>query len=278
MRAILFLGLFIFTVSSPIALADPSSDAKKEATAITAVTTHALSDSANDSAKQIENTVHQYLLKKPEVVVEALQAYQQKQMESMQQLFKQTQQLAPKYADNLFHQDSNPIVGNAKGKVTVVEFSDYQCAHCIEMSPVLDAVIKANPNLKVVFKEFPIRGGLSEEAARAALAANKQGKYSEFRDALFKVSAHLTADKIYEVAKMIGLNVEQLKKDMNDKAIRGMVQADQKLAMALKLIGTPAFFIANSNIKNGASVDAISYIPGIASQQQLQTLIDKAMK
>src|SRR5689334_12549783 len=74
----------------------------------------------------------------------------------------------------LFHQNSDPVAGNPKGKVTVVEFFDYQCSHCMTMAPVIEAIIKNNPNVRVVFKDFPIRGPVSEFAAKAALAANKQ--------------------------------------------------------------------------------------------------------
>lgn len=235
-------------------------------------------DTGNSSTQQIEKTVHQYLIKKPEVVVEALQAYQQKQMESMQQLFKDTQKIAPQYADPLFHQSTDPTGGNNQGKVTLVEFSDYQCSHCIETSPTVDALIKANPNLLVVVKEFPIRGPVSDAAARAALASTKQGKYWPFREALFKSGMALTEDKIYELAKTVGLNVDQLKKDMADPAIRKVVEANQNLAKNLKLVGTPAFFIAKSDIKPGAPSSAINYVPGIASQQQLQSIIDQAAK
>jgi protein-disulfide isomerase len=232
----------------------------------------------NAATQQFENSVHQYLVKKPEVVVEALQAYQQKQADNMQQVFKDTQKLATTNVDAIFHDNANPVAGNPQGKITIVEFSDYQCSHCIEVSPVLDAIMKANPNVRVVFKEFPIRGALSDSAARAALAANLQGKYWPFREALFKVSSALTADKIDDTAKAVGLNLDQLKKDMDLPAMRAAIDANTKLAQTLKLIGTPAFFIAKTDIKNGAPVESIEYVPGMLSQQQLQTFIDKLSK
>jgi protein-disulfide isomerase len=232
-------------------------------------------DPSSSATKQIEATVHKYLMKNPQVVVEALQTYQQKQMESMQELFKDTQKNAPKYAEVLFHHDMDPVGGNAKGKITIVEFSDYQCSHCIETATVVDAVIKADPNIRVVVKEFPIRGAVSDAAARAALASNKQGKYWEFRDILFKNGNALTQDKIFELAQSIGLDVEKLKKDMDDAGIRKEVEANTKLAQSLKLVGTPAFFIAKSDVKPDASSAAITYIPGVITQEQLQTIIDK---
>lgn len=268
-----WLGLLVLThaafsqpaASSPVA----AHTAKKLVESVSAA------DSGNAATQQIEKTVHQYLMKKPEVVVEALQVYQQKQMESMQQLFKDTQKLAPQYVERLFHHEVDPMGGNANGKITLVEFSDYQCSHCIETASVIDSIIKTNSNLRVVVKEFPIRGPVSEAAARAALAANKQGKYWDFRAALFKNSAALTLDKILEIAKSIGLNTDQLKKDMDDSAVRKEIEANQNLAKSLKLVGTPAFFVAKSDIQPGAPATSINYIPGIISQQQLQDIINQ---
>ncbi|HVY53859.1 MAG TPA: DsbA family protein, partial [Gammaproteobacteria bacterium] len=238
---------------------------------------------SNNATNQIESTVHQYLMKKPEVVVEALQAYQQKQMESMQKVFKDTQKIVPNYVDVLFHQASDPIGGNADGAITVVEFSDYQCSHCIEVSPIVNQAMKANSDLKVVIKEFPIRGPMSEKASAAGLAAYRQGgaKYWAFRDALFHAAGAapaLTESKIYEVAQTAGLDVNQLKKDMEDKSIKDAVAANVTLAKNLKLMGTPAFFVAKSSVKNGVASDLVVYIPGLVTQDQLQALIDQAKK
>lgn len=225
---------------------------------------------------KIEEVVHQYLLRKPEVLVEALQILQRKQYQEAEQTVKKTQANANKFADALFHQANDPIAGNPKGKVTVVEFFDYQCPHCVDMAPVTQAIIKANPDLRIVFKEFPIRGAQSEMAAKAALAANKQGKYYQFSHALLTANKPITQDLIFETAKAAGLNVEQLKKDMNDAAVNAELKNNVKLAEELKLFGTPAFFIAKSDVNN--SKGTISYIPGQMDQKQYQTEIDKAQK
>jgi protein-disulfide isomerase len=94
-------------------------------------------------------------------------------------------------AGGLLYRAGDPIAGNPKGKVTLVEFFDYQCGHCIDMAPVIGEIIKANPNVRVIFKEFPIRGPVSDYAARAALAANKQGKYYQFSHANIKLAQEL---------------------------------------------------------------------------------------
>jgi len=94
--------------------------------------------------------------------------------------------------------------------------------------------------------------------ARAAIAADKQGKYWQFRDALFKNGNGLTEDKIYEVAKNTGLNIDQLKKDMNDPAVRKQVETNQNLAKNLKLVGTPAFFINGKFLSGAQPIEAFT--------------------
>lgn len=222
-----------------------------------------------DKAK-IQEVVHEYLMQNPEVIVEALQNFQKKQYEQAEQTVKKTQQIIPQFAQSLFHQANDPFTGNPNGKITVVEFFDYQCPHCVDMAPVIEGIVKANPDVRIVFKEFPIRGPLSEYAARAALAANMQGKYFVFSHALLLNKEPLSQAKILEIAKNVGLNVEQMKQDMTSKKVDDQLKANVKLAQDLKLFGTPAFFIGKTD-----STD-IQYIPGQMNQTQLQQVIDKA--
>lgn len=227
--------------------------------------------SPSERAK-IEEVVHQYLVEKPEVIVEAIQSYQRKQYQQAEQTVKKTQEIAGSYSQPLFHGSNDPVAGNPNGAVTVVEFFDYQCPHCADMAPIIEGVIKANPDVRIVFKEFPIRGPQSNYAARAALAANKQGKYYEFSHALLTSGKPLTEENVLDVAKNVGLNVDQLKKDMSDKSIDDQLKNNLKLAQDLKLFGTPAFFIGKTDQKN----NGISYVPGGMNKEQLQQAIDKA--
>lgn len=176
------------------------------------------------------------------------------------------------YAVNgMYYRAGDPIAGNANGKVTMVEFFDYQCGHCVDMAPVVSSLIKINPNLRVIFKEFPIRGPMSDYASRAALAANKQGKYYQFNHALFTANQDLTEEVILQIAKSVGLNIAKLQKDMRDPKINAQLEANKKLAQKLQIPGTPAFFIGPS----GANKAETSEI-GAVSQQDLQSAINKA--
>lgn len=223
---------------------------------------------------KIEAVVHDYLVNKPEVLVEAMQALQKKQIEQAEKTVKVTQETAPKFANALFHQANDPIGGNANGNVNIAEFFDYQCPHCVDMAPAIDATIKGNPNVRMIYKEFPIRGPVSDFAARAALAANKQGKYSQMHNGLLTSNKPLSNDVILAIAKSVGLDIVRLQKDMTDKSTDDQLKANIKLAQDLKLFGTPAFFITNTSTANSK----ITYVPGQMNQAQMQEVIAGANK
>lgn len=174
--------------------------------------------------------------------------------------------------DSLFRQANDPVAGNPKGKVTVVEFFDYNCSHCVNMAYTIEAIIKKNPNVRVVFKEYPIRGPMSEVAARAALAANKQGKYFEFSHALLTSNLALNENNMTDIAKSIGLNVNQWKKDINSKSVKNQVLSNYALARELNITGTPAFFIGKTDVKNNQDV---KFELGEMSQSELQDRINQ---
>jgi protein-disulfide isomerase len=214
-------------------------------------------------------------LRQPEVLVEAMQVLQKQQYDQAEQTVKQTQQQATQFVKPLFHQANDPVIGNPNGKITIVEFFDYQCPHCVDMAPVLTAIVKANPDVRIIYKDFPVRGPMSEAAARAALAANMQGKYETLHHALLTANQPLTNDTIFVIAGKAGLDVNKLKTDMNSDTVNNQLQAINDLAQKLKLFGTPAFFIGQTNTnKNGS----ILYIPGQMNEKQLQTQIDKVSK
>lgn len=231
---------------------------------------------AQTDKKQVETIVHDYIIQNPDVLVQSLQNYQQKQMEQTQQSFKKIQDEAPQYSDRIFHQANDPIGGNPNGTVSLVVFSDYQCPHCVDMAPVVDSVAKKNPNLRIVYKEFPIRGPMSEFAAKATLAAQKQGKFVQLHDALMKSKKEpLTEASIYAAAQSVGIDVNKLKKDIKDKSVEQQVKDTYKLAQDLKIIFTPVFFIAKTNVNAKSGPNSVIFIPGGVSEDQLNDVISK---
>ncbi|MCA0402983.1 MAG: DsbA family protein [Proteobacteria bacterium] len=221
--------------------------------------------------QQIEKIMHDYLLNNPEVLLEASQALQQKQQQTMQ---KQAEAAILQNANQLF--TGSAVAGNPKAPVTIVEFFDYQCIHCKKMAPVISELLKKNGNVKVVYKEFPIFGKSSELASKAALAAAMQGKYLALHEALIKQDGRLNEQMIMDAAKNAGLNVEKLKADMESKTVADELEANRKLAENLHLMGTPAFIVAattDSKLKAGTTP---TFIPGAASAETLNDLVKKA--
>lgn len=175
----------------------------------------------------------------------------------------------------LFHHHGDPVVGNPNGKVTVVEFFDYQCSHCTTMAPVIKSIIKSNPEVRIVFKEFPIRGPISNYASRAAIAANKQNKYFAFNHALLSTNLTLSEESILDIAKSVGLNVNILKKEIHSSEVSSELKSNYALAKEFKVSGTPAFFIGKTNATNMSEVD---FVLGEMTQGELQDAIDKHKK
>lgn len=217
---------------------------------------------------QFEKIIREYLLNNPEILVEASRVLQERQEKAM---LEKAQQGISENQEALFNA-ANPIFGNADSKMVVVEFFDYQCIHCKDMAPVIEKLVESDKNVKVVFKEFPIFGETSEYAARAALAANKQDKFPAFHLALMAVKEKLTDAKVLEVAKQVGLNTDQLKKDMDGQDIKDQLKQNYDLANKLGIMGTPAFILANLDSKPELKS---FFIPGATSIEQLQSELAK---
>jgi protein-disulfide isomerase len=200
--------------------------------------------SFSDTEKRsIETIVHDYLMKHPEVLLEAMQAYDEKQASA--KAAAQNKAVAANRA-LIFDDPTSFIAGNPKGDVTIVEFFDYQCGYCKRTFEPLMNEIKKDGNIRLILKEFPILGPRSIVASHAAIASMKQGKYFEFHQALFRNRAELTDDRIIEIAKSVGIDPVQMKKDMADPKIIKIIDRNVKLARALDIDGTPGFVIGDS--------------------------------
>lgn len=222
-----------------------------------------------EQTKQIQKVVHDYLISNPQVLVEASQALQQQQMGKMQQ---NAQKGIAENAKDLFDNPNSPVAGNPKGNVTVIEFMDYQCGHCKEMSPIIDQIVKADPEVRVVIKEFPIFGETSEFASKAAIASVKQGKFWPFHLALMKDTNPLSHEEVLKIAKSVGIDTAKLESDMKDPAITDQLKDNFKLAQALGLMGTPALVVGNQ----GGTKTA--FVPGTTSKSNLEQLIAQVRK
>ena len=229
----------------------------------------------NDAQKEMMGkVVHDYLVKNPEVLIEASQALQQKQQKVMQE------QAQSAIGANIKALLAQPLttVGNPKGDVTLVEFFDYQCVHCKKMAPMIKSLLAKNPQLRVVYHELPIFGKTSTTASEAALAAAKMHQYEAMHDKLIAQDKPLTEQIIYGLAKQLNLDLPKLKAQMDSKEIATILKDNQTLAEKLHLLGTPAFVIAATPKGAMSAVGNPVFIPGATSEDSLATMINDAGK
>ncbi len=219
-----------------------------------------------EQVKSIEAIVHDYLVNNPEVLVEASNALRVK-MEQEQE--SKAMVAIKENKATLFDDTNTPFAGNPQGTEVIVEFFDYQCPHCKEMKTAMENLLNKNPNLKIIFRDWPIFGGASLTAAKAALAAHKQGQYLAMHKALLDAENPLTDEKINDIAQSLGLDMALLKKDMEDPATMNQIKATFALSKELGLSGTPVFIIANQ------SKDNIKFLPGSTTQKKLQQLLNE---
>jgi protein-disulfide isomerase len=155
----------------------------------------------------------------------------------------------------LFSSPHQVTLGNPQGDVTLVEFFDYSCGFCKRALPDMLALIKDDPNLKIVLKELPILGPGSAEAARVAVAVRMQDpdgqKYLAFHRELFETLGPASKDKALAAAKNQGLDMTRLDTDLASDEITATLSEDVKLAGAMSITGTPTY-VVGSNVVSGA--------------------------
>jgi protein-disulfide isomerase len=169
------------------------------------------------------------------------------------------QPLSPEVAANIA-KGKAPSFGPADAKVTVVEFSDFQCPYCSKAADVVDQVKeKYGDRVHFVFRQFPLPMHQNARgAAEAALAANAQGKFWEFHDKLFKNQGQLTRDGLEGFAKEAGLNVSEFKKALDGKTYAADVDSDVKMGESVAVQGTPTMFINGARVQNPTSFETVS--------------------
>ncbi len=215
---------------------------------------------SDSQRKEMETIIKDYLLANPEILQEMSQTLEQKQ-----KLAEDAQRKSGlvQNAEQIFRDKSDFVAGNPNGKVTMVEFFDYNCGWCKKGFPEVVSLIESDKDLRFVMKEFPIFGEDSEYAARAAIASIKQGKYWDLHVALFQHEGKIAKDSVDEIASGIGLNMDQLKKDMEDPATQEILVRNRNLAQALAINGTPAFIIDDR------------LVPGYLPQAELTAAINE---
>ena len=146
----------------------------------------------------------------------------------------------------------SPFKGPEQAPVAVVVFSDFQCPYCARLLPLLDQVLKAYPReVKVVYKNFPLQmHPFSMQAAVAALAANRQGKFWPMHDKIFENYQSINEAKLAEIAKGIGLDMARFDKDVVDPKLKEQVLRDRQDGIAADVRGTPTLFVNGRRVND----------------------------
>jgi protein-disulfide isomerase len=213
---------------------------------------------------ETEQVVRNYLLNNPEVILEAMQRYQanesKREVDRIREGVKNNE-------TELFREPRPILAGNPDGDVTMVEFFDYQCAYCKKVRDDLVKLLNEDGKIRLILKEFPILTPESELAARAAIAAQEQGKYWPFHLALLG-SDDLSEASIFAIAKQSGLDVERLKRDMKDPKVEARLQRNMKLAEAMQIKATPTFIIGNEPISGAYPIEKLKEMVADARKKQ----------
>jgi protein-disulfide isomerase len=201
----------------------------------------------------VRKVVKAYLMEHPEVISDAIEALREKMRVEADSDAKKA---IDAYKDELFNAKDDPVAGNPKGDVTLVEFFDYNCGFCKQTMDAMFDAVKADGKVKLVFKEFPILTDDSVVGSRIALAAVKQGKYDDIHRAFMKYHGRLDEKAMWKLAADAGINIDQVKRDVAAPEIDKQLHRNMELAHALDISGTPAFVIGD-HILSGAMEQAV---------------------
>lgn len=220
----------------------------------------AMSDSVSRDA--IEKTVRDYLIKNPEIIAEAQHALEIKQAEAEKA---HIADIIASNKDRLYDPEHDVVFGNPDADVTVIEFFDYNCGYCKRALPDMQAILKNDPNVRFVMKEFPILGpdSMRSHLVAQAFKSMMPEKYAEFHDLLLSKSERATEASAIADAVALGADEKQLRDKMQDPAIRSAFENTYQLASQLNITGTPSYIIGSELIPG--AVGAAELIDRIAT-------------
>ena len=189
---------------------------------------------------RMERIVHDYVLAHPEIIPEAIQRLQQRT---------NTDAVAANRAA-IVEPFAGAWAGNPHGDVTIVEYFDYNCGYCKASLPIVAQLLHDDPNVRIVYRDFPILAPSSRDAARASLAAARQGKYRAFHDALY-AAGPVSAATIAASARVAGVDLSHA----DDDAIGAEIAKNMETAAKLGLTGTPSWVIGDRVLSGALPLD-----------------------
>ncbi|MBB5711706.1 DsbA family protein [Sphingomonas xinjiangensis] len=212
---------------------------------------------ARATAPQVAGeTIRQYLLEHPEVLPEAMERLQARESAKAQQAQAAAQGAVPGQIDALAKPYAGAWAGNPDGDVTVVAFLDYACGYCRASLPGISELLAKDPNVRVVYREYPVLGPESVTAARWALAAAEQGKFRAFHEALY--AAGPTAQGIEQAAAKAGLDKATAARTAASKPVEAEILRNRQLGEKLAMTGTPSWVIGGKLIYGAQTYDGLA--------------------
>jgi protein-disulfide isomerase len=208
---------------------------------------------------EIQKIIREYLLANPDVLEEVSAELNKRQ--AVAESAKQASAVK-KHSDALFNSPRGVVVGNREGDVNFVEFFDYNCGYCKRAMVDMMEMIKSDPKLKFVLKEFPVLGEGSVQAAQVAAAVRMQDKtggkkYLEFHQKLLGSRGQVDKARALAVAKEVGLDVTRIEKDMASDEVRLQLEESMKLAEALGLNGTPSYVVGGDVVVGAVGLNTL---------------------
>ena len=208
--------------------------------------------------KEIEEVVRDYLLRNPELLQDVMAELEKRQTAAEAEKAKAA---VKSNANLLFNSPRHVVIGNPKGDVTLIEFFDYNCGFCKRALADLVDLIKGDPNLRVVLKEFPVLGEGSVEAAKVAIAAHMQDpsgkKYFDFHQKLLGSRGPADKARALAAAKEVGFDVARIERDMASDDVKATIAESMKLAEGLGLNGTPSYVVGDNVVIGAVGRDAL---------------------
>jgi len=200
---------------------------------------------SEDQRAAMEDFVRNFILDNPEVLMESVNRHRTNEDKKKEQGSVDVLKANMAYLTNGTH----PEIGNPKGDVMIVEFFDYNCGYCKHAMEVVRKLSENDKNVRIIFMDLPILSPQSSIAAKWAVAANKQGKYWAFHQALLESNAPKDEENLTKIAITAGLDVTKLKKDAESKEIEEYLKSVKEFADKLSISGTPAFIIGERIIR-----------------------------
>jgi len=206
---------------------------------------------------EIEGVIKDYLMRNPDVIREVLVEMERKQKADEESArSKAVSDLAPQ----LFDSSRQAVLGNPNGKITLVEFFDYNCGYCKKALDDVAKLVKAEPDLRLVIKDFPVLGPGSVEAAEVATAMRNQAKgdkYWQYHTKLLLTRGQIGKAQALAVAKELGADMDRLAKDTASPETRASLQEVMMIADKLQLTGTPTFVLGDEVIVGAVGQDEL---------------------